>query len=701
MAKKQKFGKFVLLEEIDSSGLGTEFRAAKLGSTGLEKIVSLLRLTQTLSSHVEGSKALMDQTKIAAALQNPNVLKIYGIGKVDWAYYVSCEFVEGKSLKAILKRCRQEGFPFSIDHALLIASKVCTALEFAHGRKTEHGTRYFHGLLSPAAVLVSYEGEVRTRGFGQWAAGVRELNAVLPEDLLYLAPEQQAGGVGDTRADIFAVGAILFEALTGQAPQAAGRDADLAAALGQARLQNPAGDDDAIPKPLLDILQRALARESGARYGEVQELRKAIDTLLFSGDFTPTTFNLAFFMHSLFREDIDRESKLLKEEKEASYLEFLGDDSKPATKGVAAASKTDSGELAVAAPVVAASATAPASAVPAAPTVVASPSPAPHATAAHAERASTVSEPAGGATPREAAGGFTFDKAAAPKSRAPLAIALVVLLAIAGGAVWYFLMRGGPATTTTPPTTATPTTVSPEVQAAEQRVKELEERLRALEEEKKQAETKAADDAKRKLEAQAAAKGQTVDPAALAKAQEEAARKARVEQEKKALEERKRLEEEKRAEELRLAEEQRKAEEARKAEDARKAEEQRKAEEAAKAAAAATPPPTTAPPALRPGTLVNLTDAGVIAPLAERTPQLVYPPIAARQRVEGTVELNALVDEKGNVVDVQIVRGAGGKAGLNEAATDNVRRRKYRPASKDGVPVKVWVPVLVKFELKG
>ena len=89
----------------------------------------------------------MDQVKFAAQLQNPNILKIYGIGKVDAAYYISYEFLEGKSLKAIFDRCRQDGFPFSVDHALLIASKVCSALEYAHGRKSEAGARYFHGLV--------------------------------------------------------------------------------------------------------------------------------------------------------------------------------------------------------------------------------------------------------------------------------------------------------------------------------------------------------------------------------------------------------------------------------------------------------------------------------------------------------------------------------------------------------------------------
>ncbi len=328
MAKREKFGKFVLLEEIDTSGVGMEFRAAKLSNTGLEKVVTLLRLNASVSSNADVAKALMDHTKVAAQLQNPNVVRIHGIGKVDWAYYVSSEFIEGKSLKAIFKRCRQEGFPFSVDHALLIASKICSALEYAHARKSDSGGRYFHGLVNPAQVLVSYEGEVRTRGFGCWPSRVRELGVLTAEESQYLAPEQETGA-GDTRSDTYAVGAMLFEMLTGHPLPSAARGGDVVAVVAQARLQNPTGDDDSLPKPLADILQRSLSADPAGRYGEIQEMRKALDTLLFSGDFTPTTFNLAFFMHSLFREDIDRESKAIKDEKEASYLEYLTEDAKP------------------------------------------------------------------------------------------------------------------------------------------------------------------------------------------------------------------------------------------------------------------------------------------------------------------------------------------------------------------------------------
>ena len=691
MAPKEKFGKFVLLEEIDSTALGSEYRAAKLGPTGFEKIVSVERLRPALSANAEVAKSLLDQVKAAAQIQSPNVVKIFGIGKVDASYYISYEFLEGKSLKAVFKRCRHETFPFSVDHALLVTSKTCSALEQAHTRKSETGARYFHGLVTPDNVVVTYEGEVRVRGFGYWPSRVREAGGVGDAERRYLAPEQVAGAFGDTRSDTFGVGVLLFEMLTGQPLFAEGRDGgDPAAKVGPAKLWNPTTDDDSLPKPIAEILRRALAGDPGARYAEIQEMRKAVDTLLFSGDFTPTTFNLAFFMHSLFRDDIERESRRLKEEREASYAEPLPED-------------TPTPPL-VPAPVEVPAAAASLAPAPVKPATPAAPSPAatlplipppprnapirpePHLAQAHPPASSHAESP--GAAAKEAAAGFTFHKEKREEKKKPPTLivgaiaAAVVLLAVGG---WIATRRGAPLATPAPPA---PSTLSAEAAAAMQRVKELEERLKAIEDEKAAAEAKAAEEAKKKVEAQAAARGQKADAAAVDRAQEEARRRAQAETDRKAQDERRRLEDEQRAAEARLAEERRRVE-----------------TEAARAAAAATPIPVPAPtavveaPALRPGTLVNLSDAGVIAPVTQSAPALRYPPIAERQKVEGIVELNILVDEKGNVIEALLVTPAGGKSGLNEAAVDNVKKRRYRPATKDGVPVKVWFPVSVRFVL--
>jgi TonB family protein len=691
MATREKFGKFVLLEEIDATALGSEYRAAKLGPSGFEKIVSVMRLKPALGANAEVAKSLLEQVKAAAQVQNPNVVKIFGIGKVDAAYYISYEFLEGKNLKAVFKRCRQEAFPFSVDHALLIASKTCSALEQAHARKSETGVRYFHGLVTPDNVVVTYEGEVRVRGFGYWPSRVREAGGVDDDDRRYLGPEQAAGGFGDTRSDTFGVGALLYEMLTGQPLFGEAREGDPAAKVARAKLWNPASDDESLPKPIADILRRALAADPAARYAETQEMRKAVDTLLFSGDFTPTTFNLAFFMHSLFRDDIERESRRLKEEREASYAEAPPEEpASPATVPVLPAIVVPPPAPPPPPPAAASLAAAVASPGPTPlPLVPPPPRTPPHPREPHHAPAPSAPVPtdSAGLTAKDAAAGFTFHKEEAKKKRTALVaggIAAAVL--VAAGVGWLVMRRSPPPSTATPP----PSTLGAEAVAAMERVKELEEKLRAIEAEKAAAEAKAAEDAKRKIEAQAAARGQKVDAAALERAQEEARRKAQAEQEKKAQDEKKRLEEEQRAAEARVAEERRRA-----------------AEEAARVAAAATPMPTTAPPvtvaetppALKPGSLVSLNDPGVIAPVTQAAPALRYPPIAERQRVEGTVELSILVDEKGNVVDAKVVTAAGGRSGLNEAAVENVRRRRYRPATKDGVPVKVWYPVSVRFIL--
>lgn len=702
MTRKEKFGKFVLLEEIDTSGLGTEYRAAKLGPAGFEKIVTVLRLTPALSANAEGVKLLMDQVKFAAQLQNANVIRILGIGgKVGSPCWVSYEFFEGKSLKAVFNRCREEGFPFSVDHALLIISKVCAALEYAHGRKTEAGARYFHGLVAPAHVLVSYEGEVRVRGFGYWPARVRELGAVSESDALYLAPEQVSAGQADAKSDTFSTGALLYEMLTGRPLQDSGTTFDPARVAG-ARLQNPTSDDDAIPRPIAVILQRSLVADPANRYADIQEMRKAVDALLFSGDFSPTTFNLAFFMHSLFREDIDRETKTLAEERQDTYAEFLGEDAAVRRAGPPTTTPAPVDAAATAVPTAAVAAAVASSGTsrggsPAEPPVVPPPAPS-KATAADGAPAVTAPPetqpvvPPGTARERDAAAGFTFHKDEPSGSKMPMLAGIGVLLIVLAAGAYMLAGRRGASSAPAAGASAAPapTTLSPETAAAMAKVQELEAKLAAIEAEKAAAATKAGEDARRKVEAQAAARGQAVDPAAVQRAQEEARRRSEAEQARKQQEEKRRLEAEQQAAEARLAEERRKEEEARQA----------------AAAPAATPPPATqpaAPPAtvaaIRAGTLVQLSDAGVIAPVPVATPALQYPPIALVRRIEGKVEVSILVDERGGVAEAKIITGAGGKSGLNEAAIENARRRRYRPATKDGVPVKVWVPVTVNFVL--
>ena len=185
--------------------------------TGLDRLVTVLRFGPEVSSNAEATKRLMDEARLAARLQNPGLVRVLGIGRVEQSVYVSTELVEGRSVAAILDRCRGEAFPFAADHALMIASRAAVALEFLHGKKDDAGASLSHGLVAPSRLVVAFDGEVKLKGLGLWPA-LRGTDLLPVEERRYLAPEQVAGRGGGARSDVYALGLVLLEALTGQAP---------------------------------------------------------------------------------------------------------------------------------------------------------------------------------------------------------------------------------------------------------------------------------------------------------------------------------------------------------------------------------------------------------------------------------------------------------------------------------------------------
>ncbi len=305
-----RFGKFVLLEQLEAPAIGVEYRAAQLGPQGLERMVRLVRLLQTpqTDTYIQGAK-------LAAHLSAPNVLKVLGVGRIGNELWISHELTESRKLRTVLDRCLRGSYLFAIDHALMVATKLCSAVEHAHAHPLPHGKAYFHGRITPSRVLVSYEGEVWLTGFGQWPAPLGES---LGEGS-YLAPEQAAGGPGDPRSDLFAIGVLLLEMLTGSPLEPGSQGDEIYDQVAEAKLRRPIGDDTSMPAAIAEVLFGALAPDPDARLQDGRALRKSIDNLLFTGDFTPTTFNLAFAMQTLFGAELSQEAAKLRLERQATY----------------------------------------------------------------------------------------------------------------------------------------------------------------------------------------------------------------------------------------------------------------------------------------------------------------------------------------------------------------------------------------------
>ncbi|HZI63918.1 MAG TPA: protein kinase, partial [Thermoanaerobaculia bacterium] len=311
MSTREQFGGYLLLKKLAEDPLGETFRGGKVTPQGLERVV-LLRIFN--GPGLDGERLWQrsaGRAPLQQALKNPNLGDGVDLGQVRGNPYVAYDYVSGKSLATVLEQAERKRSPLPLDHALLIAERLALGLSVASESRLGP-ERVLHGFLVPHLLMISNEGEARLLGF-EVAPGLREVaTSAGARDQFgrYLAPEALGGAAADRSDDVYSLGAILYELLTGKRlpPPAASGYGPI---VDQATL---ASDGAPLPAEIAALLKRSLApREQ--RIGDVSTWHKALAKLMIEGHYNPTTFNLAFFMHNLFRDDIDREAQEIAAEK--------------------------------------------------------------------------------------------------------------------------------------------------------------------------------------------------------------------------------------------------------------------------------------------------------------------------------------------------------------------------------------------------
>ncbi len=319
MADYQVLGNYIVSEKMRETPAGSMHRGIVAPDGAFEKFVFINRFDSQLTGFQTFFKALGNQFRTVSKLNGAFIASVEGVEQIDDENISVLEFADGKFLDEAIRRSTDEGFPFSIDHVLLIASKASAALAYCY----EKGSSY--GFLSPSSIHLSFEGDVKLYD---------TLTAPLMPALLNQNPEMKSGymdyihpdvwknGKGGEVHDVFSIGAIIFKLLTGKSFMENGNvPADMKGKLEGAVLGSSSFGDDPIPDDVKDILLKALDINGG--YKNVQEFNEVLENLIFSGDYSPTTFNLAFFMHSLYREHSEQSAKLLDLEKTANYAGYF------------------------------------------------------------------------------------------------------------------------------------------------------------------------------------------------------------------------------------------------------------------------------------------------------------------------------------------------------------------------------------------
>lgn len=663
------FGQYALLERIATGGMAEVWKARMRGVEGFQKTVAIKKILPHLSDDDEFIEMFVDEAKLAAQLNHSNIIHIYDLGKIASSFYIAMEYIDGHDLKTILRQGAERSQPMSMELALFITSKVASALDYAHRKRDfdEKEMGLVHRDVSPQNILISHEGDIKLCDFGIAKAASKASHTqagALKGKLQYMSPEQAWGRNIDRRSDIFALAAVMFELLTARKLFSGDNEMSVLEQVREARVVPPSSINEEVSPAIDAVVLKALTKDPDARYQTAGELARDLDSILYSMRPTPTSADLAIYMHRIYSEEEAPAQTLVLEQPAldlhtAQSPTVLSNIQELALPKVTA--RPDPVRTAMPAP------------TPAAPQ-------APVAAAVHAHEVNFVPPAASRKLPI-----------------VPIAIATVLVLGVGG----FFAFRskstpGGADSkvnaaapvrpTGTPPMAANQATAltgsaGTATAPAEPQVTKSADTLTAsiaaanppMDQSRVDQEVERRLTAERtRLEAQRTQQAEKVRQEQLAR--EESARQQRLEQQP--------------------------------AQSIPPPATQTAAPTTATTQAAERPPdPTPAQPApaqdrpVRQGDLVEVGTEGLIPAELIRMKLPLYPALAKAQRVEGLVVLSALISEDGKVLDVRLLRGVNQKVGINEAAIQAVRSSTFRPATKDGVRVKAYKTVTIPFRL--
>jgi serine/threonine protein kinase len=301
------YGPYRLLERVAIGGMAEVFRAKRSGVEGFEKVLAVKRILPHLSDNQEFVDMFIEEAKMVAGLSHPNIVQIFDLGRIERSYYIAMEYVHGRDLRSILRRGKERGLRVPLDLSVLIVSRICSALDYAHRRKDDRGRTFqiVHRDISPQNILISFDGEVKLTDFGIAKAAPKMTpsdHGALRGKLLYMSPEQAGGRPMDRRSDIFSLGIVFYEMLTDQKPFLGTSEMSILETVRECRVAPPSQLNPRLPEKLERVVMKALAREPEQRYQDGAEMLRDLERVLHERQ-APTAVELARFMEILFDRD--------------------------------------------------------------------------------------------------------------------------------------------------------------------------------------------------------------------------------------------------------------------------------------------------------------------------------------------------------------------------------------------------------------
>ena len=305
------------------------FKAKSYGVEGFEKIIAIKRILPTMGEDRDFIKMFIDEAKIAGQLAHANICQIFELGRIDGSHFIAMEYIWGKDLLQIQNRLRKIKQQMPIPMACFSIAKVLEGLDYAHRKRDPLGRplEIVHRDCSPQNVLVSYKNKIKIIDFGIAKAtsrNSRTMAGVLKGKFGYMSPEQVRGLPLDRRSDIFALGTMLYECLTGERLFQGETDFSTLEKVRNVDIATPRSINPAIPEAVEKVILKALAKDVDDRYQWCSEMLTDLQAYLMSQDVVYTAKSLSSWLKEIFAQEIERERQQLEQYKRVGRDGLIG-----------------------------------------------------------------------------------------------------------------------------------------------------------------------------------------------------------------------------------------------------------------------------------------------------------------------------------------------------------------------------------------
>jgi serine/threonine protein kinase len=301
--------KYRVIKRLEAGGMAEVYLGEAVSVQGFKKRVAIKRVLPHLAQNESFIEMFLDEARLSARLNHANIVSVFDISKREDTYFLIMEFVDGVNLKRIMESLTKRGQRMKLADAIYLCIDACRGLSYAHELADEGGAPLgiVHRDISPPNIMVTRRGEVKLADFGLAKASTQIQTTdpgVVKGKFSYLSPEAALGEEVDARADIFALGIVLWEMLAGKRLFWGENDYATVKLIQKANVPRLAPLNREVDEAFEEVLLKALARDKKNRYQGARDFGAALSDYLFHHQLNVTSYDLANLVQTVTNDEL-------------------------------------------------------------------------------------------------------------------------------------------------------------------------------------------------------------------------------------------------------------------------------------------------------------------------------------------------------------------------------------------------------------